>query len=401
MARKIDRYRDIVGDRIMDRIEERASHFSEKHIVHMNSSYYGGGVAEVLSSIVLVMNELGISTGWRLMKGSPDFFAVTKKFHNALQGESINLTGLKKKLYIGENRDNSVFTHIGNHDLVIVHDPQPLPIINFYRKKAPWIWRCHIDISNPDRTLWNYLKRFIIKYDSVIISAKRYRQDLPIPQRVIQPSIDPLNQKNLELKDSAISKYLNKFNIPDDKPIISQVSRFDKWKDPLGVIDAFRLAQQKEGCRLVLLGDFATDDPEGQMVYDSIIKEKGKDEDIIVINQTDNILANVVQRASSVVIQKSLKEGFGLTVSEALWKGTPVVAGNVGGIPMQLRNGRDGYLVNSVKECSERIVKLLKNPKLAEQMGASGKEHVRKNFLTPRHVDDYLSLFGNVFSKKN
>ncbi len=400
MACRIDQYRDIVGDRVIDGLEDAASRFSEKHIVHMNSSYYGGGVAEILSSLVLVMNELGIETGWRLLKGSPDFFSVTKRFHNALQGEKIDLSRMKKRIYVGENQENAIFTHIGHHDLVIVHDPQPLPIIKYYRKKAPWIWRCHVDISSPDRQIWDYLKQFIVRYDSMIVSSGRYRQNLPIPQRVIEPSIDPLNQKNVELKDSVISRYLDKFNIPDDKPIVSQVSRFDKWKDPLGAIDAFRLAQEKADCRLVLLGDFATDDPEGQMVYDSIIREKGKDDDIIVINQTDNILANVVQRASSVVVQKSIREGFGLTVSEALWKGTPVVAGNVGGIPMQLRNGRDGYLVNSVKECSERIVKLLKSPKLARKMGESGREHVRKNFLTPRHVRDYLRLFGNVFRGK-
>ncbi len=397
MVRRLDRYRDIVGDKIVDRVEEMAAPFSEKHIVHMNSSYYGGGVAEILSSMVLVMNELGIETGWRLLKGSPDFFAVTKKFHNALHGEGINLSKRKKQMYLDENRENAEFTHIENHHLMIVHDPQPLPIINFYRKKAPWLWRCHIDISNPNMELWNYLKQFIVKYDSMIVSAEKYKKGIGVPQRVIPPSIDPLNQKNVELKDSVISKYLKKFNIPADKPIISQVSRFDKWKDPLGVIDAFRLAQAKADCRLVLLGDFATDDPEGQMVYDSIIREKGRDEDIIVINQTNDILANVVQRASSVVVQKSLKEGFGLTVSEALWKGTPVVAGRVGGIPMQLRNGRDGYLVNSAKECADRIVRLLKNPKLARKMGASGREHVRKNFLTPRHIGDYLGLFKDVF----
>jgi trehalose synthase len=396
MRKKINQYREVVGDEFIDRLKEKASAFSEKNTVHINSTYYGGGVAEILTSLVPLMNDLGIETGWRLLKGSPGFFTTTKRFHNALQGEKIAISDYEKKIYVDENELNSVFTHIGGHDLVVVHDPQPLPLISFYNKKGLWIWRCHEDLSNPNKEIWNYLKQFVAKYDAMVVSAEKYRREVPIPQHIIAPSIDPLTDKNMDIKAGEVENYLKKFGVELDKPIISQVSRFDKWKDPLGVIEAFEIIRKEVDCKLVLLGSFATDDPEGEGIFNNIEAKKGEDGDIIVINYSDNKLVNCLQRASSVAIQKSLMEGFGLTVSEALWKGTPVVATNVGGIPLQIRHGKDGYLVNNIRECAERTIELLKDPKLAKQMGESGRDHIRRNFLITRHLEDYLDLFASL-----
>ena len=276
---------------------------------------------------------------------------------------------------------------------MIVHDPQPLALIRFYKKTQPWIWRCHIDLSRPNRELWAYLKQFINRYDKVIVSKSTFKKrGLVVPQEVIYPSIDPLDNKNQPLSDKVIEKYLKKFGIDHEKPIISQISRFDKWKDQTGVIHAYRQIKKRIDCKLVLLGSIASDDPEGQAVYHSIVEHAKGDEDIVVINFENDILVNVLQRASRVVVQKSLREGFGLTVSEALWKGTPVVASNVGGISLQIKNGVNGFLVDSVDSCAKAVIHLLKNPKRARAMGLRGREFVRKNFLVTRHVLDHIRL---------
>jgi trehalose synthase len=277
-----------------------------------------------------------------------------------------------------------------------VHDPQPLPLINYYEKTHPWIWRCHIDASQPNKELWNYLDDFIKKYDHAIFSKKEFMQDLNIPQHIIHPSIDPLSPKNKKLTQNHINKYLKKFDIKTDKPIISQVSRFDKWKDPLGVIKTFKQIKKKVDCRLVLLGSMATDDPEGQKIHEKVLQRAKDIPDIKVICFENNILVNAVQTASDVVIQKSLKEGFGLTVTEALWKKTPVVASNVGGIPLQIKGGKNGFLINSIEECADKVVFLLKNPEKAKKMGEAGHEHVKNNFLITRHLLDYLNLLNRV-----
>ncbi|MBN2454858.1 glycosyltransferase [Candidatus Woesearchaeota archaeon] len=399
MGRLFNKYRAIVGDEAIGRIEEKASPFSEKHVVHVNSTYYGGGVAEILKSLVVLMNDIGVETGWRMLRGNPEFFEVTKRFHNGLQGEKIYLSERKKEIYVGESKLNSLFMHIQRHDFAVIHDPQPLPLINYYKKKGPWIWRCHIDITNPNRKIWNYLTQFIVKYDAMIVSEYRYKKKLPIPQHVIAPSIDPLDPKNMDMRDSDVAKYLRIGGIDLDKPLITQVSRFDKWKDPLGVIEVFNRVREKVDCKLLLLGNFAPDDPEGQGMYDEIMARKGDNKDILVINQTNRRLVNAVQRASAVVIQKSIKEGFGLTVSEALWKGTPVVGSMAGGIPLQIRDGVDGYLTSNKNECAKRVIELLNNRTLAKKMGESGKEWVRKNFLTTRHMEDYLDLFASLSKK--
>ncbi len=385
-----------IGKEGIGRIMEEAEALHGKHIVHVNSTYYGGGVAEMLGSLVPLFNDAGIKTGWRAIKGNPDFFSITKRFHNALQGDRINLSGMKKRLYEGTNRQNSLFTHIEDHDHVIVHDPQPLPLIDCYRKKQPWLWRCHIDVSSPDPCTWDYLKGFVSKYDMAIVSKQEYGRCMPIDSAIIHPSIDPLAPKNKELSEATVAKYLRKFGIDLDKPIISQVSRFDKWKDPQGVMEAFRQVRRKHDCQLVMLGSSASDDPEGQQIYESIQRSAGEGKDIRIINYENHILVNALQRASSVVIQKSIKEGFGLTVSEALWKRTPVVAGKVGGIPLQVEDGKSGYLVDSVDQCAKRVSRLLSDDKLREQMGEAGHEHVRNNFLVTRHLHDYLRLLRRI-----
>ena len=393
MAASLNDYKSIIGEELVTKIYEEATPLASKHIEHINSTFYGGGVAEILSSLVLLMNDVGITTGWRLLKGHPDFFNVTKKFHNALQGGSLALTDEGKSVYLDTNRTNSIFMHIEFSDLIVIHDPQPLPLIGFYAKKQPWVWRCHIDLSAPNPALWNYLKQFIVKYNSVIVSMDKYRQpDLKMPHSIIAPSIDPLTVKNKEIPDSVVTSYLSKFGVDRDKPIISQVSRFDIWKDPLGVVESFEKIKEEVDCKLVLLGSMATDDPEGPAIFEQLMQKVKDGRDIIVINHADDVLVNCLQRASDVVIQKSLKEGFGLTVTEALWKGVPVVAGNVGGIPLQVKDGETGFLVNNPAECAERAIKLLKEPKLRQKMGEKAREHVKQNFLITRHLNDYIQL---------
>lgn len=402
MRRSVEDYREIVGDEVISEIHRRARKLYGKHILHINSTYQGGGVAEMLSSLIPLMNDVGMDVGWVILHGEPDFFTVTKKFHNALHGERINLSEMKKGLYIMTNEDFSVYTHI-HHDCVIVHDPQPLPLIKFYKKQRPWIWRCHVDLSNPNEEVWEFLKTYILRYDMVIVSNEKYRRnDLPVEQRVIYPAIDPLLPKNIEISDGVISKYLDKFDISTDKPLITQISRFDKWKDPEGVIEAFKLVKEKIDCRLVLCGDMATDDPEGSEIYSRVWRKAGgliKKGDVMLITAGHDILVNALQRSSAVIIQKSLREGFGLTVTEALWKGKPVVASNVGGIPLQIADGENGFLVEpyDTKGFADRVIKILQNPRLAEEMGKKSKEIVRNNFLITRLLLDYLDLLNEIF----
>ncbi len=399
--KSLDDYSEIVGDEVLSSLYRKARPLSGKHILHINSTYQGGGVAEILGSMVVLTNDLGIDVGWRIMHGTPDFFAITKKFHNALQGGGINLTEIKKRLYIRANEDFSVFTHI-DHDCVIIHDPQPLPLIKYYTKKQPWIWRCHVDLSHSNSALWDFLKKFILRYDMMVISSEKYRrEDLPVEQRIIHPAIDPLSPKNMAISEGVISKYLKKFGIPTDKPLITQISRFDRWKDPEGVVQVFKLVKKEVDCRLVLCGSMAADDPEGWTIFEKVERRANdliESKDVILITSENSILVNALQTASSVIIQKSTREGFGLTVSEALWKGTPVVASNTGGISLQISDGENGFLVeaNDKKGFAQRIVQLLKDPKLAEKMGKKGKEMVREKFLITRLVSDYLDLLNHL-----
>jgi trehalose synthase len=401
--KNLDDYLPIIGEKSLGSIYQKAHRLINRHIVHINSTAHGGGVAEILNSLILLLNDSGIDTGWRVLIGPSDFFSVTKKFHNALQGNSINLSQNKKRLYLDTNESFSRFTHL-DHDCVIVHDPQPLPLIKFKKKRQPWIWRCHIDITQPNREVWDFIKPFIFRYDMMIVSSEKYvKKELPLEQKIVYPSIDPLSAKNMDLSEDSIKKTVSKFSIPTDKPLITQVSRFDPWKDPEGVLEVFELIRSEVDCRLVFCYNMAPDDPEGIVIYNRMKKKAAKyldSGDVLFVLGDNQILVNVLQRISSVILQKSTREGFGLTVSEAQWKGTPVVASDIGGIPVQVIDGKTGFLVkpDDIAGCAARVISLLRDEKLADEMGKRGKEHVRKNFLITRHLSDYLDLMIDVLS---
>ncbi|NIT35431.1 MAG: glycosyltransferase [candidate division Zixibacteria bacterium] len=401
--RSLADYRQIVGDDVIHSICLKARNLYGKHVLHLNSTYQGGGVAEMLVSLLPLMNDTGLDAGWRILHGHPDFFTITKKFHNALQGDAVNLTPIKKRLYVQANEDFSVYTHV-DHDCVIIHDPQPLPLIMFYKKRQPWVWRCHIDLSSPNAELWEYLKHFIIRYDAVVISNQAYRKDdLPVEQRVVYPAIDPLAPKNIKLSEKDVTKYLKKFDVPTDKPFITQVSRFDKHKDPSGAIRIFKKVRDNVDCRLVLCGSMATDDPEALQIYETLAR-KARHEieagDVVLTTLENDILVNVLQETAAVILQKSKKEGFGLAVTEALWKGKAVVASRVGGIPLQLEDGVNGFLLEPDDEdgFADRLVKVLEDPSLAGELGAHGRETVREKFLITRLVADHLDLLNDLLT---
>jgi trehalose synthase len=388
----IESYEPFIGGEAVERIAKKAEGLRDMHVANINSTYYGGGVAEILSSLTLLMNSAGVRTGWRVIEGRPDFFSITKKMHNALQGDDINLTEMKMHIYEEVVYENAMRNHL-DHDVVIVHDPQPLPLIAHYRKKSPWIWRCHIDLSTPHAGLWEYLARFVECYDAVVLSLPEYAQKLSTPQRFIAPAINPFSTTNKELSEAEIAERLDHYRIPTDLPLVVQVSRFDKWKDPQGVIEAFRIARKEVDCTLVLVGNVATDDPEGQKVFESLC-ECGE-ERIRILSVQDTALVNALQRRAAVVLQKSTREGFGLTVSEAMWKGTPVIGGRVGGIKHQIEDGVNGFLVDNVAQAAERIVQVLKDGKLRRQMGKRAKETVRQRYLMTRLMEDWLDLIGS------
>ncbi|MCK4579999.1 MAG: glycosyltransferase, partial [Dehalococcoidia bacterium] len=299
---QVEDYEQFVGAETIERIRRKARLLRDLHVVNLNSTYYGGGVSQLLSSLTLLMNGLGIRTGWRVVHGPPDFFSITKKMHNALQGGKINLTARKRQLYEQVIYENAIRNHL-DHNVIIVHDPQPLPMITHYRKNCPWIWRCHIDLSRPNQELWDYLVPFVEKYDAVILSSEDYRQRLETPQLFFMPAIDPFSITNRELSQDDMDERLRHYHIPTDLPLVVQVSRFDRWKDPEGVIQAFKLARKEVDCTLVLLGNTATDDPEGEEVYRSLLDSR--EERIIIISRQDGALVNALQCRAAVVVQKS------------------------------------------------------------------------------------------------
>jgi len=398
---RLEDFRHIVPDERLAEIYSRARDLYGKHVVHINATYQGGGVAEILYSLVQLMNDVGIDAGWRILHGSQEFFEITKSFHNALQGAKLNLTEKKKKAYLQVNDNFSKFTHI-QHDCVIVHDPQPLSLIRAYRKRQPWIWRCHIDLTNPNEELWDFLKGHLIKYDEIVMSSEKYfKEDLPVDQRLMFPAINPLSEKNKDISKKTILEHVSKAGIPTDKPIITQVSRLDPWKDPEGVIDVFKLVKEKVDCRLVFCYNVASDDPEGLRMYRKVQRKANKlinTGDIIFVVGNNEALVNSVQRFSNVIIQKSIREGFCLCVTEALWKGAPVVASNVGGIPYQINDGQSGFLVEPQDNegFAERITHILKNTGEAKAVGEKAKEKMRKEFLITRLLSDYLDMLNSI-----
>ncbi len=396
--KKIEDYRGITSDEVLQEIKEKAGQLKKATVVHVNATSFGGGVAEILDNLVLLMNDLGIRMDWRVLHGAPDFFEVTKKLHNTLQGQDIKFTDNELELYQLINEKFARFTFL-DHDFVIIHDPQPCALVRFVQHTNPWIWRCHIDVTRPNKQVWSFMEPFISEYDTMIVSSEIYKHSsIQIPQKIIYPSIDPLSPKNRELSDETIQKYLEKNRIPTDRPIIAQVSRFDPWKDPEGVLKVFERVKEMVDCRLIFVYNMAGDDPEGIRIYERM-KEAAKfyleRGDVLFVRGDDPILVNVIQRVSDVILQKSTREGFGLVVTEALWKKTPVVASNIGGIPAQVIDGETGFLVepDDINSCAEKVVMLLEDKNLSKEIGQKAKEHVRENFLITRHILDYINLF--------
>lgn len=395
----IERYLNCVGAEALADIFRAARPLYGRRILEVNSTFHGGGVAGMLNSLVPLFNDVGINADWNLLYGDPALFQVTKKLHNALQGEHISLSRRELQSYLSVNQAFARYSPISHHRLVIVHDPQPLPMIRYRQKNVPWIWRCHIDLSSPDEAIWRRLKPFVLRYDAIVVSSETFRKpDLPVETAIIPPAIDSLSAINRELSQTTIDAELAKYGIPRDKPLVVQVSRFDKWKDPMGVLEVFLRVREKMDCRLVMLGNMASDDPEGPTIYNEIHARTQEMDDILLITQTDALLVNALQREAAVVLQLSRREGFGLTVSEALWKRTPVVATDVGGIPLQVLDGQTGYLVESgdYDTAAERVIQLLEDEKLREQLGDRGHAHVQEHFLMPRLLLDWLKLIGKV-----
>ncbi len=397
---KIDDYIPIVGESVVEDLRLIAVHLKGKRIVNVNSTAVGGGVAEILTRMVPLLRELGLDVRWDVIKGGAEFFEVTKKFHNALHGGRVDISAKDFEIFMETSRDNLEQMETSG-DIVFIHDPQPIVLV---RKRADnkWIWRCHIDLSEPKQKVWRFLKEFVVQYDAAVFSAPAFSRRLPIRQFLIPPSIDPLSDKNRELPQEAIDGVLAKYGIPKDKPLITQISRFDRLKDPVGVIAAYRLVKKYIDCRLLLAGGTATDDPEGQKVFEEVMDAAQGDSDIHILVMSQNDLEiNALQRASTVILQKSLKEGFGLTVSEALWKAKPVVASNVGGIPLQIKDKYSGLLCYSPEGAAFAVKQMLSSPDYARKIGENGREHVRNNFLITRHLREYMLLFLSLYHREN
>jgi trehalose synthase len=392
-------YSKIVGDNEINEIRSLAEKLAGKSVVHVNSTSFGGGVSEILRRLVPLMNDVGMNAEWKVIKGDKEFFDATKTFHNALQGKEMPLTKEMKEIYLRQNELNAKLLSL-DYDYVVIHDPQPLAIINYSDKsEGKWIWRCHIDMSKPNREFWGFLKPFLVDYDAFIFSLKKYVKS-PLEKRnvaIITPSIDPLSDKNKPLLKSRILATLERYGVDPNRPILTQVARFDPWKDPLGVIDCYRKVKRRiPEVQLLLITSMASDDPEGWIYYERTARHAGEDYDIHLLTDligVGSLEVNAFQKATDVALLKSIREGFGMTVTEALWKRVPAVGSNVGGIPLQVIDSTTGFLVNTVKEAAEKTLYLLRNPEEARVMGERGRQHVLRNFLITKHLKDYLSLF--------
>ena len=399
---QIDKYRLIVGDELMDEIASLAQELKGLRICEISSTAYGGGVAELLPRVIPALETLGIHADWRLIHGPSEFFNVTKSFHNALQGQAHRLTESERSLYLQVNEQSAKLLE-SDYDVVIVHDPQPAALRHFAGpRKAKWVWRCHIDSSNPNEEVSQFLRPYLNLYDALIFTMPEFQ--LPGLQvknvEFVPPAIDPLATKNMDLPLDVCKHAMADSGIDPTRPIILQVSRFDPWKDPLGVVRAYKIVKQDiPDVQLVFIGAMAGDDPEGWVLMDEVEEESAKDPDISIFTNlggVGNAEVNMFQRGCDVVIQKSLREGFGLVVSEAFWKEKPVVAGNAGGIPMQFPEGFHRYLVENVEDCAERVIHLLRHPGERGVLGRAGRERVRRQFLLPRLVRDALRLMKNL-----
>ena len=392
---RLEDYREIAPRGSVEFLFRMAEKIQGKKIIHVNSTKLGGGVAEILRSLVPLLQSVGLDAQWEVITGNEEFFSTTKAFHNALQGQEQKIPPAMLQNYLEVNRENAKHLSLGA-DFVVIHDPQPAALIESRPPQGKWIWRCHIDVSQPQRKVWDFLRQFVVNYDATIFSLPRFAQRLPIPQFLIYPSIDPLSDKNRDLTPEAQQGILRRLKVSPDKPMLLQVSRFDRFKDPLGVIQAYRLVKKHHDLQLVLAGGGATDDPEGEIVLEEVRRAAQDDPDIhvLLLPPDAHLEINALQRAAAIVLQKSLREGFGLTVAEAMWKGKPVIGGFTGGITVQLVYGVTGFTVNSVEGTAFRIHHLLDNPEVMTKMGQDAREFVRRNFLITRHLGDYLALMN-------
>jgi len=403
----LDDYLPVVGAERIDEIRRLAAPLADARVLHLNATSFGGGVAEILTTLVPLMNDVGLAADWQVIRGADEFYQVTKAMHNSLQGMYVDWTPQMRDIWLRYNRLNAeLFDE--RYDFVIVHDPQPAALLASLRERDPasasgkWIWRCHIDLTDAQVQTWDLLKPYLGEHDAMVFTMAEYiRENLAGPQAfIVPPAIDPLSAKNGDLPEDTCHAILERYGIDHRRPFVAQVSRFDPWKDPLGVIEVYRLLKRDmPELQLVLVASMAHDDPEGWAWYERTVRRAGEDYDIHILsnlNGVGNIEVNAFQRTADVVIQKSVREGFGLVVSEALWKGRPVVAGKVGGIPLQLIDGETGYLVRTTEECAERVGELLRDRERADGMGAAGREFVRERFLITRYLRDYLRIFWTL-----
>lgn len=394
-AASLDDYAAVVGSSEVEEIRALARRLEGKSVKMVNSTSVGGGVAEILNRLVPLLSDAGLRCQWDVITGGDDFFEVTKAFHNALHGAPYDAAGQAFEVFLAYNERN-LRNHSFDSEFVVIHDPQPIGLIKARGSRPPhWVWRCHIDVSNPNSLVWDFLMQFMRHYDAMVISSPSFTRPLPIPQYLFYPSIDPLSQKNQDLDATFIQETLERFSIDPKRPILTQISRFDRLKDPVGVIQAYQLARKYKDCQLVLAGGGAADDPEGGQVLSEARAAAGKDPDIHILELPpwSAVEINALQQASTIIIQKSLREGFGLTVTEALWKKKPVIAAAVGGIPLQVIHKLTGVLAHSVEGTAYQIRFLLSNPSIAKRLGENGHEHVRENFLITSNLKRYLLLF--------
>ncbi|MBP8612647.1 MAG: glycosyltransferase [Candidatus Atribacteria bacterium] len=400
---KIDDYVPIVGKQTVDDLFTIAKGLEGKIITNINSTAVGGGVAEILTRMVPLLRELGVDARWEVIKGDDRFFNITKKIHNALHGVDVALSEEEVDYFLEVERENAENINLEG-DVVFVHDPQPIALVE---KKAQlgnkWLWRCHIDFSHPKEWVWNFLRFYIEKYDAAVFSAPAFARALSINQILISPSIDPLSEKNRELNEEEINTVFGRFGIDRSRPIVTQISRFDYLKDPVGVVEAYKLAKKRVDCELILAGGPATDDPEGEKVLSEVKERAAGDPDIFILllPPGSDFEINALQRGSTVILQKSLREGFGLTVAEALWKAKPVIASAVGGIPIQVTHKYSGILTNTIEGTAYWIKQLIQTPEYAYNLGRNGREHIKNNFLITRHLRDYMLAFLSLFNEQD
>jgi trehalose synthase len=397
VAKMLNAYEEVAGVVAVSQLRQIADDLAGTKVVHVNSTRAGGGVAEILVWLVPLMNDLGLDASWEVVEGSEEYFKTTKAIHNGLQGKPVVLPQSMIDVYEETVRENAERLRpiLEEADFVFIHDPQPAALLEHCpNRKGKWIWRCHIDVSQPIRKVWNFLKSKVIGYDASIFSMSDFAQSLPHPEFIIAPSIDPLSEKNCELPQKEIDEVLERFGIPNDGPIVTQVSRFDLFKDPLGVIEAFKMLSETVEAELVLAGGGATDDPEGAVVLEEVQDAAEGDPHIhvLLLPSDAHRTINALQHASALIIQKSLQEGFGLTVTEAMWKGKPVIGGNVGGIRLQVFNYHTGFLVNSPEGAALRMRELFRRPEQIRTMGETARRFVKENFLLTRHLREYLTL---------